>query len=188
MTAFCGILGSAQSITETQIHQSLDSMPQRGGPRRDLHVLENFGLGVSWGNLSEGGGLFHSPDRSTWIALEGRILNAARLAEDHQASPEEGAAIIPLLYQRHGAEFLSKLEGNFSIAVWDGARRRVLLATDHIGTKPLFYTLQAGRLLVASELRGILSHPAHCSRASTRSPRPRSASSRTRASSTGRAT
>ena len=91
MTAFCGILGSKHSVAETEIHQSLDGMPERGGPRREMHVSENFGIGVSRGTLSEGGGLFHSPDRNTWIALEGRILNAA-LLEHLQPFVEEWLA------------------------------------------------------------------------------------------------
>jgi asparagine synthase (glutamine-hydrolysing) len=56
-------------------------------------------------------------------------------------------------------DFVDELEGDFAIGLWDQNARRLLLARDRIGVKPLYYTLTGGRLIFASEIKAILEHP-----------------------------
>ena len=56
-------------------------------------------------------------------------------------------------------DFVHHLEGDFAIALWDEQARQITLARDRIGVKPLYYTVAAGRLIFASEIKAILEHP-----------------------------
>ncbi|MCF0233744.1 MAG: hypothetical protein HUK22_02045, partial [Thermoguttaceae bacterium] len=105
-----------------------------------------------------------SAERGIWIAFNGEIYNARALREDlarrgravtENADP---AAILGALYQESRdkdacANFLLKLNGEFSVAIFDAERRRVFIARDRLGVKPLFYRAEANRFIFASDLR-----------------------------------
>ncbi len=63
------------------------------------------------------------------------------------------------LYEQHGEGFAERLRGMFAIAIWDGRERRLLLARDRFGIKPLYYRLRDGALSFASELKALLEQP-----------------------------
>ncbi len=63
------------------------------------------------------------------------------------------------LFREHGTEAFRQLRGMFALAVWDEDRRELTLARDRIGIKPLYYTIQNGTLIFASEIKAILAHP-----------------------------
>jgi asparagine synthase (glutamine-hydrolysing) len=67
--------------------------------------------------------------------------------------------VLPYLYLRDGPEFVSQLRGMFAIALWDRRRRRLLLARDRFGIKPLYYAFGDGRISFASELKALLRQP-----------------------------
>ncbi len=94
--------------------------------------------------------------------VDGRIDNLADLkrqlagADFPDADP---AAIVLLAYDRWGDGFCDRIIGDYACAVWDGPRRRLVMAVDPTGSRPLFYWQGADELLFASEPRGLLADP-----------------------------
>ena len=110
-----------------------------------------------------GGG--HQPlsneDGSVWVVLNGEIYNYRELRDEliacgHEFRTDSDTEVIVHLYEERGDRFVDYLRGMFALAVWEKPRRRLVLARDRIGQKPLFYRLANGRLDFASELKSLL--------------------------------
>src|SRR5687768_12026011 len=104
-----------------------------------------------------------SPD--TAIICNGEIYNYRELtaeltARGHRFRTRSDTEVIAHAYDEWGVECLDRLDGMFALALWDGGRRRLLLARDPLGEKPLYYTIADGLLIFASELTSLRSHPA----------------------------
>lgn len=98
------------------------------------------------------------------VAFDGRLDNRdellARLDRTHRldaASPDH--LIAAAAYRTWGTAFAGRLEGDFAVAVFDPAERRLVLARDALGVRPLHYFVARDLVLVASEIRAILAHP-----------------------------
>jgi asparagine synthase (glutamine-hydrolysing) len=96
-----------------------------------------------------------------WAALNGEIYNYPKLREDlarrgHTFSTSTDTEILVHHYEEYGDAMVHALEGMFAFAVWDERERRLLLARDRFGEKPLFLAERAGELLFASELTALL--------------------------------
>ncbi len=107
---------------------------------------------------------FTDESRTIWTVANGEIYNCGELRDGlvsrgHVFRTGVDTEVIPHLYQERGAELVRELEGMFALAVWDAERRRLLLARDRAGEKPLFYWQGDGELAFASELRALLAHP-----------------------------
>src|SRR5688500_17374093 len=63
------------------------------------------------------------------------------------------------MYEEYGEDCVKQLRGMFGFALWDTNRRRLLIARDHLGVKPMYYTFRNGRLVFGSEIKAILQHP-----------------------------
>ena len=115
-------------------------------------------------DLTTGDQPFQNPDRSIWMVCNGEIYNAPELRREcTQAgypfrSTGDIETIVPL-YERLGADAVSRLDGMFGLAVWDDGRERLVLARDRAGEKPLFWTEIAGELRFASEIQALLVYP-----------------------------
>ncbi len=115
-------------------------------------------------DLTTGDQPFQSPDGSIWMVCNGEIYNARELRHEGARagypfrSTGDIETIVPL-YTRFGADSVSRLEGMFGLAVWDDAQRRLVLARDRAGEKPLFWTDVAGELRFASEIQALLVFP-----------------------------
>ncbi len=104
---------------------------------------------------------FANEDRSVWSVCNGEIYNseelrAELLSRGHRFRTNVDTEVIPHLYEEHGLDLLPMLDGMFAFAVWDEPRRRLLLARDRAGEKPLFFRLQGGEIAFASELRAFV--------------------------------
>ena len=115
-------------------------------------------------DLTTGDQPFQSPDGTIWMVCNGEIYNAAALRREAGAwrypfrSHGDIETIVPF-YDRFGPDAVSRLEGMFGLAVWDEARRRLVLARDRAGEKPLFWTEVDGELRFASEIQALLEFP-----------------------------
>lgn len=99
-------------------------------------------------------------DESVWTVLNGEIFNFIELRSElkalgHQFRTRSDTEVIVHAYEEYGDRFIEHLTGQFAIALWDVRRKRLLLARDRVGIRPLFYARIAGRLLFASEIKAI---------------------------------
>ena len=100
------------------------------------------------------------PDGTVWIAFNGEIynfneLNQQYLSSGHTFRTRSDTETIVHLYEELGEQVFSKLRGMFGIALWDGRRKRLLLARDRVGKKPLFYAWDGRRLVFGSEIKAM---------------------------------
>jgi asparagine synthase (glutamine-hydrolysing) len=100
-------------------------------------------------------------DRSVWATLNGEIYNFKELraeleAKGHVFTTRTDTEILAHGYEAWGDDFVERLNGIFGLAVWDARRRRLLLARDHFGVKPLYYYDDGRRLTWASEIKALL--------------------------------
>ncbi len=107
--------------------------------------------------------LFGARD-STVIICNGEIYNYRELGKElrargHQFRTGSDAEVAAHAYDEWGLDFLDKLDGMFALVLWDGAARRLVLARDRMGEKPLYYTRAGDLFLFASELTSLLQHP-----------------------------
>jgi asparagine synthase (glutamine-hydrolysing) len=104
-------------------------------------------------------------DGTVWITFNGEIYNHAelrrrlRLDDRHQFRSRTDTEVIIHLYEERQLGAVEAIDGMFAFGLWDEGRRRLLLVRDRMGKKPIYYTLAAGRLLFASELKALLGHP-----------------------------
>jgi len=115
-------------------------------------------------DLTTGDQPFQSPDGKIWMVCNGEIYNAPALRREASGwaypfrSRGDIETIVPF-YDRLGPDAIARLEGMFGLAVWDEQRRRLVLARDRAGEKPLFWTDVDGELRFASEIQALLEFP-----------------------------
>ena len=115
-------------------------------------------------DLTTGDQPFQSPDGKIWMVCNGEIYNAPALRQEASGwgypfrSHGDIETIVPF-YQRFGADAVARLEGMFGLAIWDETRRRLVLARDRAGEKPLFWTDVGNELRFASEIQALLEFP-----------------------------
>jgi asparagine synthase (glutamine-hydrolysing) len=101
--------------------------------------------------------------RTLCVVVNGEIYNhlALRdtLREAHEFQSRSDSEIVVHLFEELGVDAFDRLEGMFALAIWDVTRRRLVLARDRFGIKPLYYHHRNGQLLFASELKALLVHP-----------------------------
>jgi len=102
-------------------------------------------------------------DRSIFVAVNGEIYNHRELREpleaNHTFRTESDSEVVLHLYEEYGEACFERLNGMFAIVLWDTKRKKLLLARDPLGIKPLYYTLVDDGLIFASELKALLMHP-----------------------------
>lgn len=103
-------------------------------------------------------------DGSVWIVFNGEIYNhaehrAALEARGHVYKGRSDTETIIHLYEEYGEDCVHYLRGMFAFAIWDQVKRRLFLARDRIGIKPLYYTVRSGVFIFASEIKAILEYP-----------------------------
>jgi asparagine synthase (glutamine-hydrolysing) len=136
----------------------------RGPDDEGLFVKDGTGLGMRRLSIIDVAG-GHQPvfneDKSIWIVFNGEIYNFPELRPElesrgHRFSTHSDTEVIVHLYEEMGAECVQKLRGMFAFALYDQREKRLLLARDRFGKKPLHYALDGGRLYFGSEIKAIL--------------------------------
>ena len=96
-----------------------------------------------------------------WITYNGELYNFRELRRELEAGGERfrtacDTEVLLRMFTIHGPAMLERLNGIFALAVWDDEEKRLFLARDRLGVKPLYYTQQAGCFAFASELKALL--------------------------------
>jgi asparagine synthase (glutamine-hydrolysing) len=167
----CGIAGSTEDPEGRAVRAMCALLRHRGPDDEGVHADPAAGVAIGTRRLAvmdvEGG---HQPlsneDGSVWVAFNGEIYNHPRLRADLQARGHRFATsadteVVVHLYEEYGDALVHALEGMFAFALWDEAKRRLLLARDCFGEKPLFLHEHGGELTFASELSAVLEVKPH---------------------------
>jgi asparagine synthase (glutamine-hydrolysing) len=165
----CGIAGIVHTdpghpVSHELLRRMTTAMAHRGPDADGFHFGRGAGLGhrrLSIIDLSTGDQPIFNEDRTVAVILNGEIYNFQELrdelsAKGHRFATKSDTEVIVHGYEEHGPEWVGRLRGMFTIALWDDRNRRLLLARDRAGKKPLYYTHDAERLAFSSELKGLL--------------------------------
>lgn len=168
----CGIAGWVDSAgmapgEEGVLRRMIGVLSHRGPDGTGVHLDAHTALAharLSIIDLEGGAQPIHNEDQSVWVVFNGEIFNYVELrkeleARGHRFYTHSDTEVIVHLYEDHGTDFVHHLNGQFAIALWDSSRRRMVLARDRLGIRPLFYSTIDDRLLFGSEIKALLHHP-----------------------------
>ncbi len=165
MCGICGIynFGTLAPAAEAALARAMSAMRHRGPDDNGSYLDGELGLGncrLSIIDLPGGHQPISNEDETLWITFNGEIYNYRELRPElesrgHRFRTSTDTEVILHLYEEHGVSCLDRLRGMFAFALWDRRQRRLLLTRDRLGVKPLFYRLEGGRLIFASELRAL---------------------------------
>jgi asparagine synthase (glutamine-hydrolysing) len=168
MCGICGILNADphQAVDIHTLERMRDVLRHRGPDDAGSHVDGSIGLGhrrLSIIDLTRAGHQpMSSPDGSRWVVFNGEIYNYLELRRDHlnghQFRSSSDTEVILHMYDAFGEDCVRHFNGMFAFAIWDTRDRRLFLARDRVGVKPLYYTLRNGTFLFASEIKSLLQH------------------------------
>lgn len=164
----CGICGFANYRNDNLLKSMAARLSHRG-PDEDGFYSD--GDRVSLGmrrlkiiDLTTGSQPVFNEDRTIAVVFNGEIYNFRELragleAKGHRFYTRTDTEVLAHLYEEHGEEFPKLLRGMFAFALWDARERRLLLARDQFGIKPLFYAQAGDKFFFASELKALLRSP-----------------------------
>lgn len=162
----CGICGLIQpgDIDEKRLRAMADVMRHRGPDDEGFWVGDGAGLGqrrLSIIDLEGGRQPMPNRDETVWLVCNGEIYNSPELRRDLEARgypfrTRTDVEVILHLYDEYGVECARHLRGMFAFALWDTRRKRLVLARDHIGQKPLFFFHDGDRFAFGSEVKAVL--------------------------------
>jgi asparagine synthase (glutamine-hydrolysing) len=165
----CGIAGIVASHAlrpedRHRVARMRDVLAHRGPDAAGLFVDARAALGhrrLSIVDLAGGAQPLGNEDLTIQIVYNGEIYNHADLrreleAAGHRYATRSDTETIVHAYEQWGDDCVRRLRGMFAFAIWDAPRRRLLLARDRLGVKPLYWALAGDRLLFGSEIKAIL--------------------------------
>lgn len=166
MCGICGILEFRRQseIPGEVVHRMNQTMIHRGPDDGGVFVGPGVGLGhrrLSIIDLAGGHQPMSNEDGTVWVLLNGEIYNYPELRIDllekgHRFVTKSDTEAIVHLYEELAEGCFAKLRGMFSIAIWDSRCRKLVLARDRVGKKPLFYAADPRRIVFGSELKALL--------------------------------
>jgi asparagine synthase (glutamine-hydrolysing) len=168
----CGIAGfvngDGRPADRSILERMTAALAHRGPDGYGLHIDGPAALGhrrLAIIDLAGGAQPLANEDDSDWITYNGELYDETRLrgeleARGHRYRTASDTETIVHLYEESGEDFAASLNGMFALAIWDAPRRRLVLARDRMGQKPLYYAgLTGGGLAFASEPKALLRHP-----------------------------
>ncbi len=167
----CGICGiwyfeSERTVNEAVLRSMTQRLAHRGPDDEGCYRSGSLGLGVRRLNVIDAAGSAQpvfSEDQALCLVCNGEIYNyhdlRYQLIPRHKFSTNGDVEAILHLYEDCGVRCIDPLRGMFAFALWDSRVDQLMLAVDRFGKKPLYYLLDAEKLIFASELKSIMCHP-----------------------------
>lgn len=170
----CGIAGIWRpeqhgDALAQRLHAMAAQLVHRGPDERGIYVGESIGLAHRRLSIIDPGcgqQPMRTPDAALVVSFNGEIFNYIELRDELSALgwrfvTRSDTEVILAAWHCWGSDCLKRFNGQFALALWDAARRTLLLARDHAGIHPLFVTRQGGELLFASEVKALASAMHH---------------------------
>lgn len=164
----CGIAGFAGADVRAEsarpvLQRMIATLAHRGPDGFGFHADDGIGLAharLSIIDLSTGDQPIRNPRGTVWTVFNGEIFNYVELRRELEAEgrifyTQSDTEVIVHLYDRDGDRFVESLNGQFAIALWDAERRRLVLARDRAGIRPLYLARAADRLWFGSEAKAL---------------------------------
>jgi asparagine synthase (glutamine-hydrolysing) len=172
----CGITGIADlsGPVRPEVLRRMANTLRRRGPDDESYYIpepEPGGAAIGFGfrrlaiiDLSGGRQPMSNEDGSLWIVCNGEIYNHADLrpqleAKGHIFRTHSDIEVLLHLYEEHGPDCVTKVNGMFALALWDSKNQTLFLARDRLGKKPLYYRDTPARLIFGSEVKALLMDP-----------------------------
>jgi len=163
----CGITGiylKEGKVDSRLLKRMTDTLKNRGPDDEGYFVKEKIGLGMrrlSIIDLETGNQPMKNEDGSVWVIFNGEIYNFKEIREklqekNHKFVTKSDTEVLVHLYEEHGEDMVNHLNGMFAFAIWDERKKRLLLARDRLGIKPLYYYHDENRFVFASEIKSII--------------------------------
>jgi asparagine synthase (glutamine-hydrolysing) len=159
MCSIAGIFGRGEQevvvrMNEAQRHRGPDD---QGVVQCGNVVLGNTRLAII-DTSAAGHQPMHDPETGNWITYNGETYNFKELRRElgGEWASNTDTEVVLRAYRRWGADAFRRLRGMFALAIWDNQRKRLILARDPLGIKPLYYYAAKDQLIFASELRALL--------------------------------
>jgi asparagine synthase (glutamine-hydrolysing) len=164
----CGITGivngPGQRVDPDRLLAMGRALSHRGPDDEGTYVHDAVGLAVRRLAVVDVAGGYQPMRNETGTVravVNGEVYNYRELRDElirrgHCFVSGSDCEVVPHLYEEYGADFVSRLEGMFALAVWDDELQQLMLARDRIGIKPLYYAVQNGQLIFGSEIKAIL--------------------------------
>lgn len=165
----CGIVGlyyldDVQPCSEKVIKDMRDAITHRGPDDKGVYIDGSLGIAhrrLSIIDVDNGHQPLSTPDGRLQVVFNGEIYNYIELKKTlesagHEFKTKSDTEVLLYLYLEFGDDFVKKLNGIFSFAIWDHSSRKLFLARDHMGVKPLYYYLNSNVLLFSSEIKSIV--------------------------------
>ncbi len=167
MCGICGVFDFNGAPIHPELVRQMSAALAHRGPDGDGHYISGeIGLGhrrLSIIDLSGGAQPIANEDHTLQIVFNGEIYNYIELREDllkrgHLFRTDSDTEVILHAYEEWQFECLSRFNGIFAFAIWDSQHKRLFIARDHLGVKPLYYTLPGDQFLFGSEIKALLVH------------------------------
>jgi asparagine synthase (glutamine-hydrolysing) len=167
----CGISGifdqSGAPADRLLLERMTDTLDHRGPDGAGYFVCGEIALGhrrLSIIDIDGGAQPIGNEDGTVQVVFNGEIYNYIELRETltslgHVFKTRSDTEVIVHAYEQWGLDFVNRLNGMFAFALLDASTKTLILARDHLGIKPLYYTTIGSQLLFASEIKSLMQHP-----------------------------
>jgi asparagine synthase (glutamine-hydrolysing) len=165
----CGIAGKLVfdrmgRVDRAEIERMLEPISHRGPDGGGTHVDHNVGLGhrrLAIIDLNTGDQPMANEDGTVWVVFNGEIYNYKELRQQliglgHHFRTQSDTEVIIHAYEEFGPNSVMYLRGMFAFAIWDSRRKRLFVARDRVGIKPLYYRYTGKEFCFASELKSLI--------------------------------